>query len=694
MEIRVQAALQSLAASSPAVLPLLVLLAVLGRLLGGPAAAVGMAVVFILASLPGVALYPLLRPAARGAERVAGGLALGIPIECIAFVIADRSGLRNPFALVALLAGGGVALFTLRAWLSSGSGPPRPASEAASRSFRLAVGLTLLLGLAALMYLPPALSLGAEMPDGSRAFVRNFGLDFLRHLALAQATARGPLPPAWYFTDGAKGDSYWLHYPGPALMLRTLGAAAEPWRVLLGYDFLLLAVFLTLLAGRAGRGYRAGALGVGAAIVFFTASNLRGVASLVPGIGSFLMADGRFVFTAPLFFALFMGHHLLAIVLLLLLHALYRPGARGRMVAGALAAGFLLPVTVFISPFVGVVAGAWALLLTLYELIVRPSRRRRVAAGALALAAPGLLALGLYVREFGSGFSSTSHSGLETRLDVRVETLPLQLVVCMAPMLFVAGAGWRGGMRGRRGHSAGLLAMVSLLLAGFLVVRSPGFEFTEHEVATKTGMVFLVALALFAGSGLRSLFLSTGRPRWAPALAVVLLALGLVNSAAYVRSYSDLASARTISAGDWEAARWIRRNLPPDARIIVSVSHPYGPKNYSFLPPLAGRQVLEGRKGDYLRPDPLVAKIDGLYLGQAGSVEWWAASHPGWYVYCGGSERSVNPEAIATLERFPGALREVYRGDGVRLYQLLPADAGTGAERSSGTAEAPQGAAG
>ena len=652
----------------PALLPGLVAVSATARLLDGPGAGLVLVSVFLLSVLPGVAIYPLLRPEARGLERAAGGVALGIPIQIVAFVAADAAGVRSPFALVALLAGSGAALFALRFLLSAGGGPER-SHKTARGALRPAIGLTVLLAVAAAMYLPPVLSLGQKLPDGSRAFVRNFGLDFLRHLALSEATARGPLPPAWYFADGERGDAYWLYYPGPALMLRVFGPAAEPHRVLAAWNFLLLAAFLALLAGRAGRGRNAAAFGLAAAAILFTASSLRGLATVVPGLGSLLESEERYVFTGPLFFPLFMGHHLLAIVLLLLLHALYRPGARARTLAGALASGLLLPVAVFISPFVGVVAVAWAGLLTLHAWLARPLRRRRVAASAAALLAPGALAAGAYVLLFGTRFASVVHSRLETRVDLRMQDLPLQLLLSMAPMLFLAAAGWRRAIRGRWGVSAACMALAGLVVAAALVVRVPTQAFTTHEVSTKAGMVFLVTLTFFAGSGLRGLA-APACPRWRQVVAVMLLAAGIANSAGYVRSYSNVDRARTIQAGDWEAARWIRTNLPEDARLVVAVSGAYGPKNYSFLPPLAARQAALGRKGDYLSSEPLIPRIDALYRGDPDAVAWWRETHAGWYVYCGGGERAVHPQALETLDGLPG-LRAVYRKDGVAVYRIL-----------------------
>ena len=654
-------------------LPVVVVFLVLARLLESPRAALVVLALLGSSALPGAAAYRVLRPGAGSMESCAGAVALGLVFMTGGFVAMELAGWRDPWALAGALAVVGVAALALL--------PRRMRRGGRPARWWAWVWLAALLAVAAAMYLPPSLSFGAELPDGSRAFVKNFGFDFLRHLTFTASTVQGPLPPRNFFSDGKKAESYWLFYAVPAQLGRALGPRAELSRVLLCYNFALLSVFLTFLMARMSNGWR-GALGAGlGATVFWAAGSLRGVAHLVPPLSRFLETETKFVFTSPLYFSLFMAHHLFAILLLLVVMALYNPGDRRRPCVGPLAAGLLLPVIFVTSPFIGVIAGVWFAALTLWAVVRRGSRRRLALISAAFAILPGLLGGAAYVALFGAGFDLRRYSNLEAVLDLRVGSLPAHLALCMGPLLLLAGA----GLTRRRLRAAGtvsvlILALSSLLLAALLVVRAPSIEETTHEVATKAGMVLMVALAFFTAAGAARVArrwrrrvpgTRRGRERVLRAASALALCGGVVTSAAYVRAYSDVSSARTISGGDWRAALWVKENLPPGARLIVGVSQPYGPRNYSFVPPLAERQVLRGMKGIFLRgTGSLLNDLDALYRGDPEVVRKWAASRAGWYVFCGGEERAINPDVIRALDGYPEFLEPVYEEEGVKIYRF------------------------
>jgi hypothetical protein len=220
------------------------------------------------------------------------------------------------------------------------------------------------------------------------------------------------------------------------------------------------------------------------------------------------------------------------------------------------------------------------------------------------------------------------------------------------------------------------LVLASLLVMTTLLVKAGDVEATEHEVATKAGLTLILGLTFFASAGLAWLRRGKRQRRAARAFAIGLTALlatgGLATSAAYVKTYSDLSTARTITAGDAAACLWIRTHLPRDAKFLVSTSTDYGPRNYSFVAPLAERQVLRGTKGISFAETTFVNGTIRMYQGDGSALSTWISrdSLNDFYVYAGGAELLINPDVFAALEGMPDLLEPVYRGDGVRIYRV------------------------
>jgi len=325
------------------------------------------------------------------------------------------------------------------------------------------------------------------------------------------------------------------------------------------------------------------------------------------------------------------------------------------------------------SPFIGAVAAGWFGGYSLWSLVARRAKKRVLAGVSLAVL-PGLIGMAAYVALFGAGFDPGNIRMVEVNFDTHLHNLLPNLLVSMGPVLLLGLAGLSvRRLMTPRGTSMLLLIAVSVLLVAFLVVKATDVEATAHEVATKSGMVLMIAFSFFASAGIARLLRTSGRARLVlGSAACLLLAAGLVNSAAYVVTYSDLSSARTISAGDWEAVKWMRTNLPEDATIVVNTSMDYGPKNYSFVAPLAERQVLRGTKGISFASTTLVRETDDLYRGNEDILRKWMSrdSRSEWYVYCGEAEKLVNPRAIEALDSMSDLLEEVYGRDGVKVYRM------------------------
>ncbi len=660
--------------------PAAVLAAALAILLGGVPPALAALGVLAAATLPGVALWVILRPTADRLEAVAAGMALGIPIMTLVFTGLDSLEIRSVWPVAVI--GGAIGAGLIAANMSR----RRRVRPAARRRVK-PIGWLLLaatLAIAALMVLPPCLNAGGVTPDGRIGFVKNFGFDYLRHLANTVATVQGPLPPRNLFLDGKHVNSYWLYYPGPALLARTLGAGVETGRALLAYNFVLAALLLGLLTARVRKGWGGTFAAAGAIALFWAASSLRGVAQVVPAFDHLLESETRFVFTVPLFFAIFMGHHLLAALLLLVALDLYRPGSASATGAGAMLGGILLPFAGLISPFIGLVAAVWAGLVTLWAVTIRSGRARRRALGHAGLAIlPGALGLAGYVAAFGAGFDPQKIKDMTIEWAPSVSGLVPNLILAALPLLFVAALGvTRRRLRSPSGVSAACLMLASAGVMCTILVKAGDVEATEHEVATKAGFTLLLGAVFFAGSGIARL--RTGRiapralARGAAVIAVVLAAGGAATSAAYVKTYSDLRTARSISPAEDEACRWIRTHLPEDSKIIVATATDYGPKNYSFVAPLAERQVLRGTKGISYAETTFVRQTNELFRGDATVLRTWIRrdSTNDFFLFAGGAERLLNPDLFRTLDAMPDLLEPVWQGSDARIYRVRREEGG------------------
>jgi uncharacterized membrane protein len=223
-----------------------------------------------------------------------------------------------------------------------------------------------------------------------------------------------------------------------------------------------------------------------------------------------------------------------------------------------------------------------------------------------------------------------------------------------------------------------------LLVPELVVVRDPyGEELHRMNTVFKC---YAAAAALLAPAGalLLPLALATRRARWIVRGALALAAAGVLAHPASLlvqrwspsqRTLDGLAWMTRETPGDRQAAEWIRRNAPPDARLVEAVGGAYS--DHGRIGGATGRPIVLGWTNH-----------QGLWRGAAATAEIDARKRDVETVY-----RSDDPEAVrkalarrdaryvvvgslerkefgATPFRARQGARRVFEGEGTEVWEV------------------------
>jgi len=485
--------------------------------------------------------------------------------------------------------------------LSSSSSPSSPSSRlstAPSPSW-LITGLLIGVLLVGLLVIPYS-RVGTATGDGI-AYRAYYSGDYLKHVAVTAELTRGVLPPDNPYFAGKKLHYYWMFYVFPALMTEITGPDRVE-DVLQTVNLLLAGVFIGMwvFAAHALIYRRWARLLV--MLTPFCFASFEGVAVFREVMKKGWPWDGfraynvdgytRWILGQPEVDTLFrliqynMQHIIPAaffIVFLMLFSS--RTMVSRRQAAGM---GLVCALSIGHSGFLGSFLTLWTglCLVILGPWNRRGIRERLVLATVMAL--PPLAALFIYK----TGFQMLGNTGnpLMLTLVKPVAEHPIRFLLLN---FGIAVTGLPGIFFWRRGHRpAIILATLAMIWVACVIVPD-----WPSDVGVKVGYTLAMALALLTGRWIDRLPDKTGLRIAAPLVLIPGALLALPTLAMEVYNSADIENDRYVSRidpVDWDAYRFMRRNLSPDARIQTGPNIREANAPFSPIPTFAHRHTYCG----------------------------------------------------------------------------------------------------
>lgn len=404
--------------------------------------------------------------------------------------------------------------------------------------------------------------LGFEVRVGSE--VRYYGLlavDF-GNLASGISSIRiSPMLPLSYVEGGGPVSYHWLYFTMPAMLSDFLGASIPSANALILTNLLMAALLfhtVVLTAGWfdewRGRHYSR----IAAVVLFapFTTYFYQAAATRFP-IGWFALPTRNHLLLSPLNSMLTFGNNTFALVLALFvlveLDRWNREGRLGDAIFGVIALAMMIGYSITLVLSVAITLVLWTLLGQI--------RRPVVALGLALLAGACAVAIFFAIGVLAGGASRHVAFGFDSGQFFRMllfGLVPLWAVVVLAGGRF-------------RLNIFHVLIVVTIAVPSLLYTTGSAGSLIDFSM--KTGSLVAIAFTPLLAPAFRRLF-AEGVPRWRAWAAVFVVALGAVQSSAFVLQFPWYRATRppgraySIPAGYHDALIWIRDHTPPRAVIV------------------------------------------------------------------------------------------------------------------------------
>lgn len=495
--------------------------------------------------------------------------------------------------------------------------------------------------------------LGFEVRSGQEVrYYRLFAVDFGNLSSTVSTVRASPILPQSYVSGGGSLAYHWLYFVLPAMLADFLGAQIPSTNALILTNFLMAALLfhtITVVVAWFNPRLKAFHASWAAALVAFapfTVYFYQAAATRFP-VGWFAMPTRNHLLLSPLASMISFGNNTFALVLVLLtIVELERWNRDGRLsdalfgvITLALAIGY--SVTLVFS-----LTGA-LLVWTLFGRVRRPLLALTLAACTGAAAASLFLAIGLLTTG-GSRQVAVGFDGGQFFRMVLFGLTPLWGVVLL------------GGVRRSSLNIFHILIVVTIAVPTLLYTSGTEGG-SQIDFSMKTGSLVAVAFAALLPASIES-FLGGGLARWRSWTMVLLIALGAIQTAAFVlqfpwyRAIRSSGHAYSIPLDYHDGLIWLREHTPRRAivadpqglhtqevlyTLMVSERRAWLPTVYTDQVLIASSRVDERREvwGAFTAGDPAASRriaAEADYLIVPGSIRstYWRMVRPGtWNVF-------------------------------------------------------------
>ena len=637
---------------------------------------------YVLATLPG---WPLGRAlfGRHPAAFVAGAL-MGYGLTCLALWCVLALRIPSPLAFVAAWASICAVTWTLVRTRA-------PLIHLAPLTTADARILVLLLLLVPAVFVFPYKNLGAADAEGNRFYRAYFTADFLWHTALTAELTKYSMPPINPYLGDRTIQYYWTYFLVPAVIAQEGPAGLQDIESALKVNALcsglLFVASLIVATWTASLSSVATAIAVVIAVVAASAEGLYAMWDLVSrGRPLARLADVNIdAITAWEFSGLradslvrsmwYNPQHSMSAALGLLAFPIAGAAGAAASLGAVVLAGIALALCTTFNPFIG---GLFSLI---YGAVIALDAVRtrqfgaiaRHAAAAALVAAAVLWCMGNDMVEGAAGVVLYGLGGYAR--NAPVTTLLLSFGPLLIPAIAALWPPWRLPLR-----LWPAAAGTALGITVFYLVR---LSVEGSYIGFRAGQLLQLAMAGLAAA----FFARLWQPGWlkiATALTVVLIAVGLPTTVIDTYNAQDIGNRRmgpgfrwtvTVTPGEQEAFRWIRRQTPPDA-IVQMDPEAHGRETWTQLPTFAWRRMAAARPislmniPDY---DARSRKVHHLYATREGAAASAIAHELGIdYVFVGPVEQRRTPrEGLVKFRDQKDLFQLVFDNGAVRIYRVL-----------------------
>jgi hypothetical protein len=405
--------------------------------------------------------------------------------------------------------------------------------------------------------------LGFEVRVGNE--VRYYGLlavDFGNLAGVVSALRSSPMLPLSYVAGGGAFSYHWLYFTLPAMLSDFLGVTIPSTNALVLTNLLMAALlFHTIVTAVRWFNEEVSdrfAAGAAAVVVFapFTTYFYQAAATRFP-IGWFALPARNHLLLSPLTSMLIFGNNTFALVLALFvtvaLDRWNRDGRIGDAILGVIALAVAIGYSITLVFSLGLTLMVWILLGRVRRPVV--ALALAVLSGAAAVAI--FFAIGLLTTGGSRHIAIAFDRGQFFRM-VLFGLAPLWCVIVLA---------------GRRRRLNIFHVLIAVAIAVPTMLYTTGSAGSMIDFSMKTGSLIAIAFAPLLAPALERLF-GDGMPRWRTAAAMLVIALGLVQTAAFVLQFPwyritrPAAHAYRIPADYHDALVWVRDHTPRQAVVV------------------------------------------------------------------------------------------------------------------------------
>jgi hypothetical protein len=420
---------------------------------------------------------------------------------------------------------------------------------------RLAPVLILLPLMTALVFLGFEVRVGTE--------VRYYGLLAidLGNLATAVSSIRiSPMLPLSLVDGGGNISYHWLYFTMPALLSDFLGASIPSANALILTNLLMAALLFQTVVMTAGwfddwrgRHYH----WIAAVVLFapFTTYFYQAAATRFP-IGWFALPTRNHLLLSPLNSMITFGNNTFALVLCLFVlvevERWNRDGKLADAVLGVIALAVIIGYSVTLVFSVAVTLVVWT--------ILGRVRRPVVALGLAVVAGVCAVAIFFAIGILAGGGSRGIAIGFDRGQFFRM------VLFGLAPL-------WVAVVLGGRARLNIFHVLIAVAIAVPSLLYTTGSSGSQIDFSMKTGSLLAIAFTPLLAPAFRRLF-GEGVPRWRAWVAMFVIALGAVQSSAFLLQFPWYRFARPSSrgystpAGYHDALIWIRDHTPERAVVV------------------------------------------------------------------------------------------------------------------------------
>lgn len=641
---------------------------------------------------------------ARRLDSLGHTLILGLLLTTFLSVViaALGLGLTVPTMLIAALSGA-LLLFLLGQWTTN---PLSTFQDDSPTVTRLAITIGLIVVL--VIVSGPLLNVGRRVGD-SYVYAPYFNRDFLRNVAFGSALSKGAIPPTNPYFEGEALHYYWFQMVLPALVYRLSGWSAALEDIFLLSTLLINISFVFVFVRFLRRFVKttpALIIVLGLALVAESyQAPFKMILSLQPTDGTL---EGTWLGAIALppvgyFFQhfLYLPHHLVALIALLIVVALLVEQPPHGRVKGALAAAIILVLSSGFSFFIIAFGFLWAgsylalqALRGMYALLKdRESEQRKSSFVDTILSGIIISIAGLVTYGILSSLQMLLEGANTWRIHVsKLQLLaPIHFFVMLGPMSVLGLAGFVICTRKKKMRLQfwGLLWLLLSVL--FLIVFLVPKNLVTWEISQKLGIVLRIPALVLSGIFLDHLVnrgIRQHRITWAVLLLFCASALPNLLSYQYVHlNVRDSNLLTYVGASERRAAKWIREHTPlnaavqswPGGQTSVRPYYRPGSDNYSLVPVFGERQTAVGDPlfaryfiplSRYQDVDARATEISRIYeepdrANVVGILEKLQVD----YVYWGISERECCLENLIWYEESP-LFEKIYDQDEVSIFRF------------------------